>query len=551
MVIKSLSKLTTCSNCKPNFNLFSTIIILFSIIIIDIIVYVTGGTSSIVHLMYIPIIISVFIFGINGGLIIAIIAGITVGPWMPLKVSESAFQQTGSWVLRVFMFINIVLVVGLLLEYIRNANDLEKKKAYEDIITGFPNSNKFKHDLCELINQHKQKSFSLIIYEFENLDMINRYVDQDTGQKSFIKLLNIADEFFSMGNIYTINSNKFVVVVPEYSYEEAYVIAKEFSQKTKKPIYIKDLPIAILIKGGIVFYPLHSIGINEIILKLDKALDQACRTQNDIVIYDNKLAEESEKHYNTIISLYHALQNNMFTLVYQPKINLHDNEIQGVETLLRWNDISNNNISISQLIGIAEDAGFISEITKWVIKNAISQLKKWQEEGIEIRIAINLSSRDLNDDLIVNYIRDCIKLYNVNPTFIEFELTERTLIEDEEKLLYLLNEIKGEGIKISLDDYGTGYNSLIYLVNLSFPFDYIKIDKLFIDNIANEQNKILIESIIGAVHGLGIEVIAEGVETEEQVNVLKRIGCDIIQGYYYSKPLSPEDLKTFVINFNK
>jgi len=137
-------------------------------------------------------------------------------------------------------------------------------------------------------------------------------------------------------------------------------------------------------------------------------------------------------------------------------------------------------------------------------------------------------------------------MYQVDPSYLEFELTERTIIEDEDKVFSILNEIKKIGIKVSLDDYGTGHNSLKYLVKLIFHFEYIKIDKMFIEDIKN--NSLLIEGIIKAAHGYGTEVIAEGVEKEEQLDILKEIGCDIIQGYYYSKPLPPDELKTFLRN---
>lgn len=228
-------------------------------------------------------------------------------------------------------------------------------------------------------------------------------------------------------------------------------------------------------------------------------------------------------------------------------MSLENNELVGVEALLRWNDSEFCNIPISHVIKIAEDAGFITQITKWVIKNAVAQLKKWQEEGIEINIAINLSSRDLNDSSIVEFTRECLDSFQIEPSLLEFELTERSIIEDEDKVFYILNEIKNMGIKVSLDDYGTGHNSLKYISNLLFKFNYIKIDKLFIDDIINENNRILIEGIIRAAHKFGIEVIAEGVESEEQLNILKAIECDIVQGYYYSKPLAPIELNNFII----
>ena len=236
----------------------------------------------------------------------------------------------------------------------------------------------------------------------------------------------------------------------------------------------------------------------------------------------------------------------MFNLVYQPKINLKNNEVVSTEALLRIKFEGYKDISMEQLISMAEDVGFIGEITKWVINTSIKQIKEWQSSGITSKVSINLSSIDLNDDTIINYTTNCLATHGVNPSMLEFELTERSIIKDEQKVLSVLKKIKDAGIQISLDDYGSGHNSLGYLVNRLFPFDYIKIDKIFINNIADEQNKVLIQGIIETAHVLGINVIAEGVETEEQVDVLKNIDCDIIQGYYFSRPLSPEDLIEYI-----
>lgn len=539
MKIEQLKNLTSSRNHNLIFNLVWSIIILFCTFIIGGIIYLTDGMiSSLIHLFYIPILLAVFIFGTKGGMLFSIISGLTVGPFMPLN---GLTQPIGAWILRIFMFAAIVLVVGFLVEHIKSVNDVERKKAYEDINTGYPNVNKFKHDINQIINSRNQNNFSIIIFKLENLEMINRYVDFETGQYTFSALMDKVVDFFPTGSIYSIDTSKFVIVMPDTNSNKAYSLAKEFSAKTKTPIYTNNLPISIIIKGGIVSFPPYSDSVKDILYKLDRALEQANITQREIIIYDNNLAIESEKYYNTLVTLYDALQNDEFTLVYQPKINMI-NQIEGVEALLRWNDNSKNNLSIAQLINIAEEAGFINEVTKWVIKHAIYQLNIWKEKGIETNVSINLSSRDLNDDSILKFTKKYIKLYDLEPSCLEFELTERTIIEDEQNVFSKINEIKDYGIKVSLDDYGTGYNTYKYLINYSKTFNYIKIDKSFINNIKYEKNRIIVEGIIDLVHKLGLEVIAEGVETKEQVNILNSINCDIMQGYYFSRPIKPEEL---------
>ncbi|MDF2677893.1 MAG: hypothetical protein K0Q97_2227 [Bacillota bacterium] len=541
--MRKLIDIINYMNIKYN-KIFAYILILIMISLIGVFIYFTGGTTSFVHLMYIPILISVFLFGIREGIIFSFIAGLLLGPFMPMVVSNGIMQETGSWIFRIIMFIVIVLVVGTLVKLIKTFNESERKKAYQDTITGYPNANKLRHDLNYLVNEHIYNSLNFVVFDFINKEMISQYVDYHTSIKSYLTLLTSTEGFFhslNILNIYVISKERFVIVIPDCSEIEVYNKVNEFTNITKQPIYINSLPVSIVIKSGIVSYPHHSSDLKDILLKLERVLNQPSKTQNNVIIYDNIVEEEKNEYYNALVSIYHSLQNDMFSLVYQPKVNLSDNKLNGVEALLRVNNVSNN-LSISQLINIAEEVGFINEITKWVIINSIKQIKKWQDNGFCCIVAINLSSLDLKDDFILNYIKECLQIYDVDSSSIELELTERIIIEDKDEVMENLEKLKKEGIKISIDDYGSGYNSLNYLVNSKFKFDFLKIDKTIIDNITVEHCKLLCEGIIKSAHVLGMEVVAEGVERKEQVDILKIIGCDVIQGYYYSEPLHPDDL---------
>lgn len=533
---------------KKSFKIIASLAIIALIILFRIIIYFSGGTTAFVHIMYIPILLSVFLFSIKEGIIASLIAGLLLGPSMPFVVSQGIMQDTKSWVFRIVMFITIVIVVGILLEYIKKMHEKEKERAFTDIITGYPNANKFSNDLSAMIDENKHSTFSIIIFEYKNMDMISQYVNYDVGKKSFKNLLTYADNHFKCCNIYTISTNKFIIIIPNIDCLKANNLANKFTDKTKKPMYVDSLPISLIIRGGIINYPMHGRQIKEIMSKLDKVMTQSAKTQRNITIYDDYLESESMKYYDTLVSLYFSLQNDMFYLVYQPKVKIDTNELVGTEALLRIKNNMNSNLSISQLITMAEDVGFINEITKWVILNTIKQINEWQEYGIKNTVSINLSSIDLNDDSIIDYTEKYLHEYNVDSSLIEFELTERSIIEDEEKTISILMKMREKGIKISLDDYGSGHNSLSHLTKATNQFDYIKIDKMFIDNINEKQNEVLIEGIIDTSHVLGKEVVAEGVETKEQVEILKRIGCDIIQGRYFSKPLTPEEFLIYIKN---
>ncbi|GEM_PF-759906 len=521
-------------------------VIVSLMVFITAIVYFTGGTSSTVQLLYVPIFIAVFVYGIKGGIIAAIFAGLAVGPFMP-AAATGEMQPPAIWMLRILTSVFIVLVVGKLYEHVKKMDDLEKKRAYEDVATGYFNSNKFNIDWTDSINAGTYGSITTILFRFENMDMIKRYVDFETSMKSYIRLLEMAEEFFYMGTVYTISDNKIAVLLPGMDIDRANNLTKGFISISKSPMYIENLPISPVIKCGIVNYPNHGTEACKLTLMLDKALEQTSRLHSTIGIYNDIIEKEHERYYSDLVSLYHALKNDMFTLAFQPIIDVRKNRISSVEALLRWNDSRHINMSIAELIKRAEDAGFINEITKWLFASVAEQIKLWKEKGIEIPVSMNLSALDLSDAEFISYVTDYIKENDINTRLIEFELTERSIIHNEEIMSEQLMKLKKLGIRLSLDDYGTGHNSLKNLMNFAGKFDYLKIDKVFIDKILKDEKLIMVDCIIRAAHRMGMKVVAEGVEIHEQVEILRTVDCDMIQGFYYSMPLPPEELEQYVL----
>lgn len=524
----------------------SIVFIIFSIFLTTLIAFMTGGSNSSLHLLYIPLFFSVLVFGIKGGIITAVVAGLAVGPYLPINSANNIMQPPAMWLFRIGIFIVIVVFVGSLIELIKKTEELEKRKAYEDLRTGYYNFNKFKLDLWTMVSSCKYQDISVIMFEFQNIDMIKRYVDVETSQKSFVELLDKAEKYFEDGTIYAATSKKITVILPEWGAWEAAKSAKDFIATTKNPVYIDNFPISIVVKGAVINYPKHETDGDRLIVKLDKAIEQCMRCHSEVVIYDDIIEIEQEKYYSGLVSLYHSLQNDMFTLAYQPKIDLKNNSVIGVEALLRWKDKDKKSMSISELIRRAEEAGFINQITRWVIKNTAMQMKRWDEKGIIMPVSINLSAKELSDDTFVEYVRECLDEYGVNPINLEFELTERIIILDEKNALEQFRKLKKMGIKMSLDDYGSGFNSAKYLMEYGEIFDYLKIEKKLIDKITNEKNFAIIKCMINATHLFGMKIVAEGVETISQVKLLKSADCDYIQGFYYSKPLFAEDLEQFL-----
>lgn len=517
--------------------------LLLSIVFIDFIVYFTGGTGyAFTHLMYIPIIISCYLYGVKGGVHIALVAGILLGPFMPVNVSRKLMQEPVSWLIRTAIFILIGFLVGYLFQKIKKDRQAQIEKSQRNEVTGLPNAAKLKLDLLDLVAE--RRNVTLIAFKITNLEQINRNVDYLIGEKSIFKLIEVMEENFLPNLVYSTNDNQLVATMPECSMEEAYIKANRVTNIFKEPVLIDDLPVRIMVRCGITNYPMHAVSVADLCKKTDMTLDQYNPGASGISIYNDTVTQKNKGKYETVLSLHNAIKHNEFSIVYQPKIDMKSGGVMGVEALLRWNNAKN--MSPAEFIKIAEDTEIINDITRWVIKNVVDQSKKWQDDNIKIKISINISANDLKDNSIIEYTRAYIEENHLAPEYFEFEITERSLLKNENTAAYLLNYIKSTGMKISLDDFGTGYNSLIHILRL--PIDYVKIDKTLIDSIQDETGFVLVAGIIRIVHILGKEIIAEGLETEEQVAMLNNMKCDHVQGYYFSKPLSPDEAKQFILN---
>lgn len=235
--------------------------------------------------------------------------------------------------------------------------------------------------------------------------------------------------------------------------------------------------------------------------------------------------------------------------MYQPKIDIVNNKISGVEALVRWKRNGDNFIGPDKFIPIAEEIGFIKVISKFVLDNATTQIEMWKSKNIDIKCAINLSAKELLDNKFINSVKETITSKDISTSDIEIEITERAITYNDKDLIETMYYFKERGCQISIDDFGTGYNSLMSLGEI--PYDILKIDKYFIDRLDRIEIRELVRHFIDYSHTFGKIVIAEGVETEDQLNILKEMNCDKVQGYYFSKPLLPEDFEEFYIKFNQ
>ena len=422
--------------------------------------------------------------------------------------------------------------------------------AYYDPLTGLYNRNYFVRLLSEFIRnaQEENKTVSVMVVDIDDFRKVNDGMGMVSGDELVQQLGGVLKEFSSASVIVShINSDIYCIAIYEpksdYTVESLY---QKLKTRLKRPFYLSNgSEINVTVSVGVASYPeasrdaLELINNAEIVMFRGKALGK-----NTIQYFDTPILDEFLQNVHLDNKLKDAVSNNNFTLQYQPQFYAGNQQLRGVEALIRWNDKEEcNSISPTVFIPMAEKNGMIIPIGKWVIEESIRQCSEWHKKyNKQIIMSINVSAIQYMKDDFVEHLISVIEKYQIEPRFIELEVTESVLIVGFENVAHKLGELKKYGVRISLDDFGTGFSSLSYLKKL--PIDTLKIDKSFIDTVLiDSSTRVITESIIKMVKTLGYEAVAEGVEQEPQYEYLHSIGCDVIQGFYFAKPKTVEEIE--------
>ncbi|WP_176167219.1 sensor domain-containing protein [Mesobacillus jeotgali] len=417
--------------------------------------------------------------------------------------------------------------------------------AYHDALTGLANRRLFDERAEKAIVETKVDRGEKTCLMFLDLDRF-KYVNDSLGHSIGDRLLVLVSEklkkclgggaFFSRQG-----GDEFTVLLEHTTREKAEALARTILIALEEPFVMDGTDIFITTSVGMSFYPEDGEDVDVLLSKADVAMYQAKKQgRNNYQVYDVLLDRKAFDRLQIENELRKALERDEFVLHYQPIVNLCKNEIKGAEALIRWKNDRIGLVSPDQFIPIAEETGLIIPIGEWVLKTALHQLKDWHAEGMEgLTISVNLSIRQFYQPNLISMIREAVESANVDPCFLTIEITE-SMTMDVEKASVILRELKKLGVNISIDDFGTGYSSLSYLKR--FPIDHLKIDRCFVKDIAeNKNDENIATTIILMAHNLGLSVIAEGVETEDQLMLLKQHRCNEAQGYHFSKPVPAEE----------
>ncbi|HHJ80271.1 MAG TPA: GGDEF domain-containing protein, partial [Candidatus Tenderia electrophaga] len=313
------------------------------------------------------------------------------------------------------------------------------------------------------------------------------------------------------------------------------------------PFVFEDQNIHIGISIGVAICPGDSDEPSTLLRQADIAMYVAKRSNTDIAFYKPELDEHSIKRLSMAGELRRGLKQKQLVVHYQPNVDLQQNKVIGVEALVRWQHPEKGLIPPDEFIPLAEHSGHIRELTAFVLEESLQQLHLWNSTGLTLLMSINMSGRSLHDSDLCQHIAQLLEQWQINPEHLQLEITERALMYDPIQANQTLSQLHAMGIKLSIDDFGTGYSSLAYLKQL--PINEIKVDKSFVSAML-EQNadKIIVRSTIDLAHNMGHQVIAEGVDNAEVLELLREMDCDLAQGYYISHPLAAEELRKWLYN---
>ncbi|TDF39282.1 EAL domain-containing protein [Alteromonadaceae bacterium M269] len=422
------------------------------------------------------------------------------------------------------------------------------KIATRDALTGLANRNLIFDKLRTNIEQAKEggSEFAVIFIDLDRFKHINDSMGHSVGDKLLVHLADSLTENLPKGTfVGRLGGDEFVIVYKQaYKQHQSDELAPKLLSIINKPFAADSIIIHPAGSIGCAFYPKDGETVDSLVRNADLAMYQAKKQgTNCFVHYDPSFTADSENRFNIETKLKLALQNDDLLLFYQPKMDAETETLIGCEGLIRWNDKGNIRPP-ADFIDIAEEMHIIVPIGYWVIEQACKSIQRWRSMGMSIPVAINVSPIQLRESDFLVKVKEILSRYEGCTDLLEFEITESTLMTDIETTFSLFVQLRDNGIKISIDDFGTGYSSLSYLRRL--PLDSLKIDRSFISDIPNDT--VLPSTILALAKELHLTTVAEGVETDKQLAWLKENHCDIMQGYYFDKPLPISEFENKYIN---
>jgi diguanylate cyclase (GGDEF)-like protein/PAS domain S-box-containing protein len=435
-------------------------------------------------------------------------------------------------------------------EELRRQSAINEHQALHDSLTGLPNRTLLRDRIQQAILTARREGgrVAVLMMDLDRFKEVNDSLGHHAGDELLKQLgERLRAVLRSSDTIARLGGDEFGLLLPKHERAEDVVpVLEKLRSALEQPIVLQDLPLAIEASIGVSLYPDDGDDVDTLLRRADVAMYTAKEANIAYTFYDDESDTYDPARLTIVGELRRALEQRELVLYYQPKAALESGEVSSVEALLRWNHPTRGLVLPDSFIPLAQQTGLIKPLTLYVVNEALRQCCLWQRDGITLSVAVNLSMRNLLDLEFPGQVAHLLEEWEVDPSLLEFEITESTMLADPVRTKIILDKLSAMGIRLAIDDFGTGYSSLAYLKRL--PVDEIKIDRSFVMHMGeDDDNATIVRSTIDLGRNLGLRVVAEGVETAEIWDALTALGCTVAQGFYLSRPVPPDELRTWLV----
>ncbi|MDA8348758.1 MAG: EAL domain-containing protein [Pseudomonadota bacterium] len=479
-------------------------------------------------------------------------------PFEPIEVLQCASAMSRKWQYERALRSQVETleqVVATRTKKLEAANQQLRHLATHDSLTGLPNRILLDDRLAQAIAHANRDSttFGVLVVDLDRFKFINDTLGHHAGDTVLDQISRrLVSVTRDIDTVARTGGDEFVVVVsPSASTEDVYAIAQRANEALRAPLSVNGVELHVTSSIGVAYYPTDATTADSLMGRADAAMYCAKqRGRNAVQRFAQGMDATTIARVGLESALHHALQANQFELYYQPKADAATGDVHSAEALIRWRHPELGLVPPNEFIPLAEECGLINEIGAWVLREACRQCAEWQRNGLPaVRVAVNVSAVQFHRGDLRHIVQDALAAANLEARFLEIELTESAVMTNPEESVAVLEQLSCMGVMVSVDDFGTGYSSINYLKR--FPIDKLKIDQSFVQSLESDVDASIVQAIVSLAHSLRLKVVAEGVETPEQLKFLRSLGCDQYQGFHFSPPLPPQQFAALLRDWQR